>query len=366
MKLRAYVRKKRIMFITNSFKGLFLFRREIIKSLSKTHSVILVGPSSSSSEMFSEEEFSLDYFDLSLHGLNPFKELKTIWQLNKITKLNNPDYIFTFTIKPNIYVGLISRFRTFNFIPNVTGQGKMGQKKGLIGLILKVMYRTTFKRTKTIFFQNQRDLQVFQVKKIVAENTELLPGSGVNIKYFEKRKYPKGKAIQFLFVGRIIQEKGIEYYLRLAEDYQSNDRISFHVVGPLSPKYSAIISQLNGDNIIVYHGSVDDIRGYYEMCHCLIHPTYYAEGMSNVLLEASATGRPVIATLQPGTQETFIDGVSGFGFKPQDYQQLKQCVERFIKLSLEEKIEMGINARNYVEANFDRNYVIEAYTKTLL
>lgn len=354
--------KKKIILISNSFKGLYLFRKELIDSFSNTYDVTIVAPSNGNEKLFESQKISIEKIKLSLHGTNPFKELRALWQLKKLIKKNNPDFIFTFTIKPNLYVGLLNRFMKFQFIPNVSGQGRMGEKKGIRGLFFKLIYHFAFKKTKTVFFQNQRDLEEFRLRKIVNNNASLLPGSGVNLSYFMQKPYPSGKEIHFLFVGRIIKEKGIDYYLRLAEEYKSVDAIFFHVVGPMTKPHETRIDEMSKANIIVYHGEIDDVRSLYEKCHCLIHPTYYAEGMSNVLLEASATGRPVIATIQPGTKETFLEGISGFGFKARAYHQLKNAVVRFISLSHEEKAQMGQEARNYVSQKFDRKIIIDKYS----
>ena len=98
---------------------------------------------------------------------------------------------------------------------------------------------------------------------------------------------------------------------------------------------------------------------------CVIHPTYYPEGMSNVLLEACASGRPIITTNRSGCREIVDDKVNGYVVKEKDSNDLREKVEKFINLSNEEKKQMGLEGRKKVEKEFDRNIVIEAYLKEI-
>lgn len=353
--------KRKVVFITNSFQGLHLFRRELIEVISKENECILVGPNDKDFTLFDDIEAIIKHVSLVPHSINPFQELKTLRQLYKLIKNQQPDIVLTYTIKPNLYAGILSRIKPFTFIPNITGLGKLRVKQNFFGFLITVVYRFSLKKASTVFFQNQSNFDIFKEKKIVSDNAILLPGSGVNLSRFQMKPYPESKMIHFLFAGRVIKEKGIDYYLKLAEVYAHEDNVHFHVVGALHADYANQIESLNDAGIVKYHGHISDIRPLYEMCHCLIHPTYYAEGMSNVLLEASATGRPMIATKKPGSAETFVEGVSGFGFEPKNYAQLKTIVNHFIHLSHEDKKRMGKAAREHVENHFDRQQVVHAY-----
>ena len=128
--------------------------------------------------------------------------------------------------------------------------------------------------------------------------------------------------------------------------------------------YKSRIDNLNNEGIINYLGYRKDIKELIKKSHCLIHPSYH-EGLSNVLLEAGATGRPVIASDIPGCKETFIDGISGLAVKVKDTDDLTDKIEKFINFSYDKKMEMGKSNRKHVEKKFDRKIVVEKYIECI-
>ena len=114
------------------------------------------------------------------------------------------------------------------------------------------------------------------------------------------------------------------------------------------------------EGVIVYHGHQNDMNAHYEQCNCLLHPSYYPEGMSNVLLEAAATGRPAIAADRSGCRETVTDGVTGYIVPVNDEQAVLQAVAKFLKLTWQQRKDMGLAARAKMEKEFDREIVVNA------
>src|SRR5690606_26964909 len=111
----------------------------------------------------------------------------------------------------------------------------------------------------------------------------------------------------------------------------------------------------------IYHGMLRDVRDIFKVTHCTIHPTYYPEGMSNVLLESAASGRPIITTNRSGCREVVDDGVNGYIVEQKNTEDLIEKIERFLSLSYEEKKQMGLAGRAKVEKEFNRKLVIDAY-----
>src|SRR5699024_7659707 len=153
--------------------------------------------------------------------------------------------------------------------------------------------------------------------------------------------------------------KGIEEFLKSAQTIKMKyPNTRFHICGAMEEDYSETIEDYQNRNIIKYHGIIENIRDIYIKMHCTIHPSYH-EGMSNVLLESAATGRPVLASDIPGCKETFDEGISGIGFKPRDTQGLIHAIEKFMQLPYEEKRNMGLAGRVKVEKEFeDRKSVV--------
>lgn len=195
----------------------------------------------------------------------------------------------------------------------------------------------------------------------------MIPGSGVNLDKWKYMEYPSDdNGIHFLFVARIIKEKGIEEYLNCAKVIKGKyPNTVFHILGPCDGEYKEILDDYEAKDLIKYHGEVSDTSEYLKFAHCTIHPSYYPEGISNVLLESEASGRPVITTDRAGCRETVEDGVTGFCFETRNTQKLIEAVDKFVNMSNADRQQMGKNARLKMEREFDRNIVVEAYLKEM-
>ncbi|NOR45753.1 MAG: glycosyltransferase, partial [Candidatus Delongbacteria bacterium] len=173
----------------------------------------------------------------------------------------------------------------------------------------------------------------------------------------------KDEKIKFLFIGRLMREKGVEELFEAINNLSENyDNLEFLFVGGLEEKkYKDIIE--NNDNI-TYLGRSEDVRNEIREVDCIINPSYH-EGMSNVLLESAAMGKPLLASNIPGCKEIVEDGYNGFLFKPKSPSSLEESIIKFIELSDEDKVIMGKNSRIKVEKEFDRNIVVNEYIKTI-
>jgi galacturonosyltransferase len=160
-----------------------------------------------------------------------------------------------------------------------------------------------------------------------------------------------------------MKEKGIDDFLAAAKHFkQSGDKdVEFHVIGMCEENYVKILNDLHENGIIVYHGRQKDVRPFIEKASCLIHPTFYPEGMSNVILEAASTGRPVITTRRYGCMEAVDENVTGFLFEERNRQELFQAIEKFLKMSCSQQADMGAMGRKKMEKEFDRQIVVDAY-----
>ena len=361
----------KILILANNDVGLYNFRKELIEKLIELKNDIYISlPYGERVEDL--KKLGCKFFEtyVDRRGTNPIKDMKLLIKYRKIFKEIKPDVVLTYTIKPNIYGGIVCRFNKISYICNVTGLGSATEKESAIQKVILFLYKIALKNVKCCFVQNEENLQFLKNNKIIKkeEKYQLIPGSGVNLSQFKVLPYPEEKEkIRFLFISRIMKEKGIEEYLELAK-YMKNDNknLEFHILGFCEQEYESTLKELQDKNIIYYHGMQKNVIPYLKECSCLIHPSYYPEGMSNVLLEASASGRPVITTDKPGCREIVDDGVTGFIVKPQDLEDLKIAVEKFINMPYEEKVNMGLAGRKKVEKEFDRNIVIDAYIKQIL
>lgn len=358
---------KKIVFFVNHDMYLYNFRKEIVKKFIELgHKVYVVSPNGEYIKYIMDMGAEFIPIEMNRHGINPFKELFLIRKIKKIFKKIKPDYILTFTIKPNIYGGIVARKLKIPYIANITGLGTAVENKGILQKITVLLYKYAFKDIKRVFFQNNENMQFFIDKKIAIGKHKLLPGSGVNLNEFTPLEYPSDDVIRFAFISRIMKEKGIDQYLEAAQVIKSKyQNVEFHVCGFCEENYQEKLKDFNEKGIIIYHGMVNDIKLILKNIHCVVHPTYYPEGISNVLLESCASCRPIITTDRSGCKEVVDDGKNGFMVPIKNSEKLIEAIEKFMLLNYQEKLNMGKNGRLKVEKYFNRDIVIENYLEMI-
>lgn len=359
---------KKILILANHDVGLYNFRKELLERfLLEGHKVYISCPQGDNIKKIIDMGCHYIETHFKRHGTNPFNEIKLLNFYRKIIKDINPDIIFGYTVKPNIYGALAAKKNKTPFVANITGLGKAVEKTSFLqGLIIN-LYKYAFTNVQTVFFQNKDNLNFFTDKKIALNKHELLPGSGVNLQYFNVQDYPTtNNSIEFVFISRIMKEKGIEQYLKAAQYIvKKYPNVKFHICGFCEDNYEELLRKYQDRGIIIYHGMVNDVRKLLKKTHCTIHPTFYPEGLSNVLLESAASGRPIITTDRSGTRETVDDGITGYLIKEKDVTDLIKRIEGFIELSFEDKMKMGIKGREKIEKKFDRQIVVNKYINEL-
>jgi len=309
--------------------------------------------------------------DFKRKSKNPFADFSLFCRYLKIIKREEPDIVLTYTIKPNIYGGLACRLLRQKQIANITGLGSTfvsEHSNSVFRGFVSCLYKIGLRKASFVFFQNPSNQQYCIVNKLVSSPHSVLPGSGVNLHSFPFIDYPQeSSTLRFAFIGRLMKQKGIEDYLYAAQTIKKNHPCTeFHIIGALEEKrYEKRILTLQEKGIVVYHGIVDDVRPFLKDIHCTIHPSYYPEGMSNVVLESCASGRPVITTDLAGCKDAIEDTKNGFIVKHCDRDDLINRILKFIALPHQKKEEMGIYARKKMEMGFDRQFVIKAYLEKI-
>jgi galacturonosyltransferase len=356
----------KVLLIANHPKYVYNLRRELIEELiKKGYSVGICCPYGKEVDYFISLGCVFFNSKLDRHGKNIFTELKLKKEYGKVMDSFTPDIVLLYTIKPNVYAGLDASKRNIPSIANVTGLGSPFQNDGLLKKILIRMYRITFKKINTVVFQNEENKKFFYLNKIKINNSILLPGSGINLEHFKYLEYKYNNITKFIFISRVMKEKGINEFILVAEKILlSYQNVEFHVAGFIDGDYQKIISEKESQGIITYHGMVDNIQELLKKVDCVILPSYH-EGMSNVLLEASASGRVSIASNIPGCKEIIEDGVTGFLCKPKDEDSLFESVEKYLSLNYEVRKKMGLASREKVSQYFDRQIVVKKYVERI-
>ena len=365
----------KVLFLVNHEVVIYNFRLEIIERfLSEGHKVIISSPGGERIEKLKALGCKHEEITFDRHGKNPVKDLKLIATYKKLMKKVNPDIVFTFTIKPNIYGSIAAKSLGIPCVVNITGLGTAVENGGALQKLTIAMYRYALKNVQTVFFQNRENEAFFLEKKIALQKHKFIPGSGVNLEKFCTTEYPaivgegKDKKVKFAFISRIMKEKGIEEYLKAARLVKKRyPNTEFHVYGfcEEDTKYPEILKKYNDVGYINYHGMTDDVAGVMKEMHCIVHPTYYPEGISNVLLEACACARPILTTRRPGCREVLEEGKNGYFVNEKDSTDLAKKMIRIINESWEELKDKGLYARQKVESEFDRQQVVQAYLSEL-
>ncbi len=357
----------KILLIANHGLVLYVFRRELLERLiADGHQVVTALPEDEYTQDLKAMGCKVIPTVLHRHGTNPVQDLQLLMRYKQIIRAEKPDKVLTYTIKPNIYGGMASAAAKVPYVVNITGLGTAVEKSGALQKLTVLLYRYALRRVQTVFFQNRDNEAFFAARKLAMGKHKMLPGSGVNLERFQVLPYPDGGTVDFVFVARVMREKGIDQYLDAAKALRKKyPQARFHICGFCEEAYEDTIRQLEAQGIVRYHGLVKDIQGIYRMARCTVHPTFYPEGLSNVLLESAASGRPIITTNRPGCREVIEDGVNGFLVEERSSADLIQKLERFLQLSWQEQKQMGLNGRKKVEKEFDRRIVVEAYIKEL-
>ena len=358
----------KILILTNNFVGLHSFRKEVVKALRDVgHVITISAPFDEKRHYFEDIGCRLIDTQFNRKGTNPIKDLVLMLKYRQLLKQEHPDVVLSYTIKPNLYGGMACQICHVPQIVNITGLGSAVENPGWLQKLTILLYKVGLRKAHTMFFQNKANLEFCEKHGMVNGRRVLLPGSGVNLNYHVHQEYPSATdALRFIFISRLLREKGIEEYLYAAEKIKKKyPRTEFHILGACEEAYEDRLKELQGRGVVIYHGQQADVRPYIAKSHCTVHPSFYPEGMSNVLLESCSAGRPIITTDRPGCGEIVDEGRNGFIVHQQDGDDLVAKIERLIALPWNQKKLMGELSREKVEREFDREIVVDAYLDAL-
>ncbi|NMM63692.1 glycosyltransferase family 4 protein [Clostridium sp. P21] len=355
---------KKILILSNHFITLYSTRKELIKRLvDHGNDVYISMPKYDANSFFSNMGCKIIETSVDRRGVNPFRDLRLICNYIKIMRELKPNIIFSYTIKPNIYGCIASNITKNIQVSNITGTGATFMKKSVISRIVMMLYKISVKNSYKVFFQNSGDKDFFVQNKMVSKNYEMIPGSGVNLQQYGVADLPSETKVNFIFIGRVMELKGIDQYLECAKVIKEKyPNTTFYIAGFFEEeRYKDIVDEYNNQGIVKYIGFQKDIKPWIQKCHCIILPSHGGEGVPNVLLEAAAMGRICIASTINGSKDAVENDVTGYLFQTRNAQDLIDKVEKFIELPYEDKKRMGLAGRKKVENEFDRQVVIDAY-----
>ena len=357
----------KIMILANNDVGLYQFRKELIEELRKENEVIISLPYGDFIEPLKKMGCKFIDTPVDRRGINPFTDLSLFRNYRELLKNEKPALVITYTIKPNVYGGFACRLAKIPYAVNITGLGTAFENGGLLKKIVTVMNKAACKKAKVVFFENEGDRQIFIREKIVKEEqTHRLNGAGVNIEKYQVVDYPQGNKFKFLFMGRVMAEKGIdELFEAMRKIISDGISCELDVLGGYEENYKDKIEKYESEGWLHYHGYQKDVRPFIEACHCFVLPSWH-EGMANTNLESAATGRPIITSNIHGCKEAVVDGKTGILANRKDAEDLYKVMKKMTQLSYEERQVMGLAGREHMEKVFDKKKVVGETISCLL
>ena len=370
--------RPKIALVANTSWSIYNFRLGLIIQLQKSgFQVLIIAPQDDFSTKLTEIGCEFIPIRLDNYGINPLNDISIIFQLRRIYLQHQPDIIFHYTIKPNIYGSIAAFLCKIPAIAITTGLGLLSADSNnkLLRLISFSLYRLAGRLASEMWFLNEPNRQLFIERKIIEPyKAHLLPSEGVDINWFKPDpkliSTPK-KHLTFLFAGRFIKDKGIFEFAEAARlIIKRYPQARFQIVGFIDVKNPSFISEKQlreweSEKILTYLGETTDIRPYLQEADCIVYPSYYGEGLSRILLEAASMATPIITTNSTGCREVVIPNVSGFLCKPRNVSDLVTKIEHFIKLTPKKRKKMGQKAREFVENNFNESIIIELYLESI-
>lgn len=366
----------KIVLVSNTAWYLWNFRRGLIEALkARGADVYIVVPYDETIPLLERIGCEVVHVFINSKGINPVEEITLLYKYLGVIYRIKPDRVLTFTIKPVIYVGLVSRWLDIVSIPTITGLGTAFIRQTSITSVVRFLYKLALSSAYKIYFQNKDDFKLFTTHGIAkAEISEVVPGSGINITRFVCKNSAEPMRdrgyTRFIFIGRILRDKGVMEYMDAARQIKKlHPDSKFFLLGPLgTDNVSALLYRdlepYIRDGIVDYLGESDDVRKFIEHSDCVVLPSY-REGLPRVLLEASAMSKPIVASNVSGCRDVVVDGVNGLLCKVKNSFDLAEKMTMIVNLSFEGRQKMGSKGRQIVKEVFDEGIVVNRYLETV-
>lgn len=356
----------------NSSWNLVHFRKPIIETLlARGWRVVALAPDDGHTAAIRSLGVEFEAIRIDSSGTSIIRDARLFSDYVVALRRIGPDAFLGFTVKPNVYGSLAAALLGVRVINNISGLGTAFMQPGLLNAVVTSLYRLALRRSMRVFFQNRHDLELFVGNGLVRRSqAQLIPGSGIDLDRFRPSPPPSGGQFRFLFVGRLLRDKGLVEYAEAARLLRpAHPDVEFAVLGFAgSDNRSAVpmreVARWQHEGIVTYLGESDDVRPHLESADCIVLPSY-REGLPRALLEASAMARPMIATDVPGCRDVVTDGENGLLCQVRSAASLAKAMEAMLARSPGDRLAMGKAARRKVERDFDQARVVEAYVEAL-
>jgi len=355
----------KIIITANTAWNIYHFRYELVKNLLKNNEVYVLSKRDDTSKKLISLGCKLINIDINQHGKNIFKELKLLYLFFINIKKISPDILLSYTIKPNLYSGLICRLLKISNIVTITGLGEVFLKENIFKKIIIQFYKISIKKSSFVFFQNKNDLKYFKSLNIIKyNNVGIINGSGIKINK-KKIKKIQNKYFTFLYIGRLIKEKGIhELIVSFKNLSRYKNRVKLVLIGSFYEQSfkQKILNQAKYNKNIIFKNFTKNVEFHIKKSDCIVLPSY-REGLPRSLLDGMNFSKPLIASNVPGCSELIKNGFNGYLCKKEDILSLEECMNKILNNKILYK--MGNNGKKIILPKYDIKITIQKIIKKI-
>jgi len=359
----------RITLVCNTAWAIYTYRQGLIRELvARGVEVTVLAPRDRTFDLLGAMGCHCIELPVASKGTNPRDDLRTLWALYRHYRTIRPHIVFHYTIKPNIYGSIAAKLAGVDSVAVTTGLGYVFIQQSRAAQVAKKLYRFAFRFPREVWFLNRDDQAAFTDQKLLAhpERARLLHGEGVDLEQFAFTPLPDKTHFDFVLIGRLLWDKGVGEYVEAARRLRARyPHARFRLLGPVGVDNPSAISRdevaaWEQEGVIEYLGEAHDVRPFIAAADCVVLPSY-REGVPRTLMEASAMGRPIVATDVPGCREVVADGVNGLLCEVRNAESLAGRLAQMLDMSGEARRAMGERGRQKVAAEFDERVVVEKY-----
>ncbi|WP_061162722.1 glycosyltransferase family 4 protein [Caballeronia temeraria] len=363
----------RIALVCNTAWAIYTYRQGVLRMLTASGAqVTIIAPRDRTFEPLEAMGCRCVELPVASKSTNPRDDLKTLAALYREYRATRPHIVFHYTIKPNIYGSLAAMLARVPSIAVTTGLGYVFIQKSRTAQVAKLLYRFAFRFPREVWFLNRDDHEAFLHENLLAhpDRARRLHGEGVDLDEFTLAPLPAREDFVFILIGRLLWDKGVAEYVEAARRIRAKfPHARFQLLGPVGVDNPSAISRTDvqkweAEHIVEYLGEANDVRPLVAAADCVVLPSY-REGVPRTLMEASAMGRPIVATDVPGCREVVEDGVNGLLCEVKSADSLTDALERMLTLSSDERAVMARRGREKVASEFDERNVVERYKGTI-
>jgi glycosyltransferase involved in cell wall biosynthesis len=359
----------RITLVCNTAWAIYTYRQGLIRTLiGRGVDVTVLAPRDRTFELLAAMGCRCIELPMASKGTRPGEDLRTLVALYRQYKTIRPHVVFHYTIKPNIYGSIAAKLAGVQSVAVTTGLGYVFIQHSRAAQIAKRLYRFAFRFPREVWFLNRDDQAAFIDGKLLVhpERARLLHGEGVDLEQFAFTPLRTGAEFRFVLIGRLLWDKGVGEYVEAARQLRARyPQSRFQLLGPVGVDNPSAITRdevaaWEQEGVIEYLGEAHDVRPFIADADCVVLPSY-REGVPRTLMEASAMGRPIVATDVPGCREVVADGVNGLLCEARNAQSLAASLARMLDMSGAERRAMAERGRQKVATEFDERMVVETY-----